>query len=121
MTRTRQSAKAAGAAAERAVADHLATALGDDRIDRRPKTGAKDKGDIGGLVGGPVIECKNHRAIDLASFVDEANEEARNADAPFGVAVVKRRGRASAGEGYAVMDFATFVDLLRQAGYGSPA
>lgn len=113
-------ARRLGTTWETAVVDYLRE-HGFPWAERRALAGAKDKGDIGGLVGGPVIECKNHRAIDLASFVDEANEEARNADAPFGVAVVKRRGRASAGEGYAVMDFATFVDLLRQAGYGSPA
>lgn len=35
MTRSRASAKQAGTAAERAVANYLAQALDDDRIDRR--------------------------------------------------------------------------------------
>ena len=59
MTRTRASAKAAGTRFERLIADTLAAHV-DDRIDRRAKTGARDKGDIGGLrhMGGRVvIEC----------------------------------------------------------------
>jgi hypothetical protein len=48
MTRSRASAKAAGAKFERDVADWLARHV-DDRIDRRVKTGAKDKGDIAGI------------------------------------------------------------------------
>lgn len=46
MTRSRQSAKAAGA-----------------RFERQPRTGAKDKGDIAGVTtadGRPIaVECKN--------------------------------------------------------------
>ena len=62
MTRTRASAKQAGATFERSLADWLAAKV-DDRIDRRVKTGAKDRGDIGGLrhMGGRiVIEAKNY-------------------------------------------------------------
>ena len=46
MTRSRATAKQAGSLFERSIADYLAVALNDDRIDRRVKTGAKDKGDI---------------------------------------------------------------------------
>ena len=61
MTRNRSSAKAAGSRFERSIADGLAQALNDDRIDRRVKTGAKDRGDIGGVrIHGQrlVIEAK---------------------------------------------------------------
>ena len=61
MSRTRASAKAAGTRFERLVADYLAQHV-DDRIDRRVKTGAKDRGDIAGVrhMGGRVVlECKD--------------------------------------------------------------
>jgi hypothetical protein len=62
MPRSRASAKAAGSRFERVIADHLAAVI-DDRIDRRVKTGAADKGDIGGLrVHGQrvVLELKDY-------------------------------------------------------------
>ncbi|STD70286.1 hypothetical protein [Corynebacterium renale] len=69
MARTRTSAKKAGTAFERLVADYLANAL-DDRIDRRVKTGATDKGDIANVRDSHgrkiVIECKNTTRLDLA-------------------------------------------------------
>lgn len=43
MSRSRASAKAVGARFERTIADHLATALGSEWIDRRVKTGAQDR------------------------------------------------------------------------------
>jgi hypothetical protein len=45
MARNRQSAKSAGSRFERSIADALAAALDDDRIDRRARTGGKDRGD----------------------------------------------------------------------------
>ena len=63
MTRNRASAKKAGTAFETQVAEYLAMKLADIRIERRAKTGAKDRGDIAGVktvAGGlVVIECKN--------------------------------------------------------------
>ncbi|MFC7344578.1 hypothetical protein [Saccharopolyspora griseoalba] len=71
--RSRRSAKSAGARFERAIADYLAEHY-DDRVDRRPKTGAKDRGDIGGirlsqaLRGGRiVIECKDTTRTELGA------------------------------------------------------
>ena len=49
MTRTRASAKAAGTAFETLIARHLAQVHDDDRVERRTKTGAKDRGDIAGV------------------------------------------------------------------------
>lgn len=85
--------------------------------DRVPLSGARDRGDVTIGPGGPVIEAKNCARISLAEFVDEANAEARNARAPFGVAWVKRRGRSNPGDGYVVMDGHTFVKLCIEAGY----
>lgn len=112
MARNRQSAKAAGSAAERAVADYLAVALEDDRIDRRVKTGAKDCGDVGGVrIHGRrmVIEVKNCAKTSLAAWVAEAHTEAGNDDALVGAVIHKRVGTTDPGRWYVAM---TVDDLL---------
>ena len=113
MTRNRQSAKAAGSATERAVADYLAAALEDDRIDRRVKTGAKDRGDIGGVrfMGGRrlVLEVKDCARQSLPEWVGEAHTEAGHDDALVGVVVAKRRGTRDPGRYWVHM---TLDDLL---------
>lgn len=94
MTRTRASARAAGARFERQIADWLAQHL-DDRIDRRVKTGAKDRGDIGGVRHRGrrvVLELKDTARTDLAGWTREAHLEARNDDAAIGIVIHKRRG-----------------------------
>jgi len=62
MVRNRASAKKAGTSFETLVAEYLAMKLCDIRIERRAKTGAKDRGDIAGVLtvaGGHVAsECK---------------------------------------------------------------
>ena len=84
MTRSRSSAKAAGSSHERNIADYLAARV-DDRIDRRVKTGAKDRGDIGGLrvLGNRIVlELKDYGGRILASeWIHEAELEAGNDDA----------------------------------------
>lgn len=100
MARNRSSARAAGTRTERAVADYLADALEDDRIDRRPKSGAKDRGDIGGLrVHGQrlVVEVKDCARTDLPGWTAEAHTEANHDDALVGVVVAKRRGTTDPG------------------------
>lgn len=95
MSRSRTSAKAAGSRFERAVADGLATALSDDRIDRRVKTGSKDRGDIAGVrIHGQrlVIECKDVAKQALPQWTREAQVEAGNDDALAGVVIAKRHG-----------------------------
>jgi hypothetical protein len=85
MTRSRASAKAAGARFERVIADHLAEVV-DDRIDRRVKTGAADKGDIGGLrVHGQrvVLELKDYGGqLKAGSWLGEAETERVNDERP---------------------------------------
>lgn len=95
MTRTRASAKKSGATFERLIADCLAAHV-DDRIDRRARTGAKDRGDISGLrhMGNRiVIEAKNTVRADLAGWMAEAHAEMGNDDALIGLVVHKRHGR----------------------------
>lgn len=115
MTRTRASAKKAGATFERAVADHLAAALCDDRIDRRVKTGAKDRGDIAGLrhMGQRlVVEVKNVTRTDLSGWVREAELERGNDDALAGVVIHKRHGVGALGDQYVTMRLDDLVALL---------
>lgn len=114
MARNRASAKKAGSAFERLVADYLAAHV-DDRIDRRVKTGAKDRGDIAGLrhMGGRVvIECKNTTRPALASWLAEAEIERGNDDAIAGVVAHKRHGKASPAEQLVTMRLVDFVALL---------
>ena len=95
MTRSRASAKAAGAKFERQIADALAAALDDDRIDRRVKRGIDDRGDIGGVrIHGQrlVLELKNTSRLDLPAAKREADIEAGNDDALCGLVVHKRHG-----------------------------
>ena len=90
MGRSRASAKQAGSLHESRVAAFLADALDDDRIERRARNGAKDRGDIGGVrtIGGKrgVIECKDYGGrMEAAGWVPEAEVERGNDDAAAGV------------------------------------
>ena len=73
----------------------------------------QDVGDIDGLPGF-VIECKAHRSLDLAAFLDEAVSEAHNAGTDaVPVVVAKRRGKPT-GESYVVMRLADFAALVAE-------
>ncbi|TFH57297.1 hypothetical protein [Glutamicibacter arilaitensis] len=114
MARSRASAKAAGSKFERDIADHLAKTV-DDRIDRRPKMGAKDRGDIGGVrVHGQklVLECKNTSRINLGTWITEAHTEAGNDDALAGVIVHKRHGVGAPGKQWVTMTVDDLIALL---------
>lgn len=84
--------------------------------ERRTLSGAADKGDIN-VHPKVVIEAKSHGTLKLAEWVAEAERERLNADAEVGVVWAKRRGKASADDGYVVMDGSTFMFLLEKAGY----
>ena len=115
MTRNRASAKAAGSRFERAIADYLATVLDDDRIDRRPKAGAKDRGDIGGLrVHGQriVAECKDTARMSLPAWTKEAHIEAGNEDALVGVVISKRQGVGDPARQWVHMELRDLVSLI---------
>lgn len=115
MSRNRTSARQAGAKFERLIADALAQHV-DDRIDRRVKTGNKDRGDIGGLRSfrgeRVVVECKNASRTDLSGWVDEAGIERGNDDALAGIVVHKRRGHGQALDQYVTMTVRDLVSLL---------
>lgn len=115
LSRTRASAKAAGSRFERETADYLSKHV-DDRIDRRVKTGATDKGDIAGIrhMGQRVvIECKNTSRINLGTWANEAETARQNDDqALAGVIAHKRHGKGSPGDQWVTMTMTDFVALL---------
>lgn len=114
MTRTRRSARQAGSRFEREIADYLAEHV-DDRIDRRVKTGAKDKGDIGGLrhLGQKVaIEAKNTSRINLGTWINEAHTAMGNDDAGVGLVIHKRHGKGQPGNQWVTLTLADFVALI---------
>ncbi|WP_264003285.1 PDDEXK family nuclease [Mycolicibacterium sphagni] len=122
-TRSRATAKKVGSTTERQVADYLAAALDDDRIDRRVKTGGKDKGDIAGVRahGERVVievkavrhedctKCRRQSGLALPEWTNEAHTEAGNDDALVGAVILKRTGTQDPGRYWAVM---TVDDLL---------
>lgn len=115
MSRSRATAKKAGASFERVIADYLAWKLQDDRIDRKVKTGSMDRGDIANVrVGGRrlAIEVKDVARVALAAWVTEAQTEARNDGAVAGVAVFKRRGKSDPAEQYVVLTLGDLVAIL---------
>ena len=113
--RNRASAKAAGSRFERTIADYLAAVLQDDRIDRRPKAGAKDRGDIGGLrIHGQriVAECKDTARLSLPAWTAEAHIEAGNDDALVGVVISKRQGVGDPARQWVHMELRDLVSLI---------
>lgn len=118
MTRNRATAKAAGARFERLVADGLAEALEDTRIDRKVKTGSKDRGDIANVRhptgANLVIECKDRGGqFYAAEWVGEAEVERINDGALAGIVIAKRKGVTDPMQQYVVTTVGEFVALLR--------
>lgn len=115
MSRTRASAKAAGTRFERQVADYLAHGLDDDRIDRRVKAGAKDRGDIGGvrhLGARVVVECKNTSRLEVGPWLTEAEVERVNDAATAGLVVAKRHGKGAPADQLVLMTLGDLVAML---------
>jgi hypothetical protein len=116
MTRSRLTARKAGPWFERIIADYLAHFV-DDRIDRRVKTGNKDRGDVGGVrafkSARVVVECKDYGGvIDVGTWLGEAEIERGNDDAAIGLVIAKRRGRAHPGDQIVLMTVRDLVALL---------
>lgn len=82
----------------------------------RNLSGAKDRGDIAGVIG-VCIEAKNQNRQSLAEWLDEATVERDNDNAAVGVVWFHRVRKASPADGYVLMDGATLVQLLKEAGY----
>lgn len=95
MGRNRQSAKKAGTAFETLIAKGLREALGDNTIERAPRWGSVDKGDIINVAidGHPiVIQAKDVARQALPLWTEQAKLQAANARAIAGLVVHKRVG-----------------------------
>ncbi|GAA5198621.1 hypothetical protein [Microbacterium jejuense] len=102
---------------ETLVVRYLRERLGDDRIERRAKTGAKDRGDVTGIrtVLGHrvVIEVKDYGGRLLPGpWLNEAAIEAGNDDAPVSFVVAKRRGTTNPADQFVLMRLADAAVLL---------
>ena len=115
MTRNRASAKKAGTLFESIVAAYLAAHV-DDRIERRARTGSRDRGDISGLraIFGKrvVVECKNTARTALGEWAREAEVERGNDDAVAAVVVHKRHGVGDPGQQWVTCTLADFAALM---------
>ena len=86
------------------------------KFNRLPLVGNKDVGDIRSeALPDFVFECKNRKDAlsSLSEIMRETEQERVNADAKFGVALVKRRNFGSGGA-YAVMELHTFAQLIKE-------
>ena len=115
MSRNHASARAAGARFERTVADYLAAHVS-EFIDRRVKTGAKDKGDLVNVRAfgkRVVVEAKDYGGrFLLGPWLREVDIERGNDDAVAGVVVIKRRGCSDPGDQVVAMTVRDLVALL---------
>lgn len=103
-----------GSTFERSIADYLARHI-DDRIDRRVKNGAKDRGDIAGLrhLGHRIVlECKNTAKIALGGWATEAETERGNDDALAGLIIHKRHGKGRPEDQWVTLTVGELVALL---------
>lgn len=109
-----------GSTFERLIADYFKSQWS-EFIDRRVKTGAKDKGDLANVRIGPhklVVEIKNVIRTNLAGWITEAEQEARNDEALAGIVVHKRKLKGQPGDQYVTMTLDTFFLLLHAARSG---
>lgn len=83
-----------------------------NKVQRAPLWGTSDQGDLLNT-GSFTFECKATKALDLASFVKEAEAESANAGTRWGAAVIKRRNHTTA-NAYVVMTLRAFVDLIKE-------
>lgn len=115
MARNRQSAKKAGTAFENLIADCLRERLGDSTIQRAPRWGAVDKGDIVNVrIGGKplVIQTKDVARVDLPGWTNAAKVQAVNANALAGIVIHKRRGTTDPMRQWVTCTVAELVALI---------
>lgn len=117
MSRSRASAKAAGAQFETDTVAYLQRVLGEDRIERRSKNGAKDRGDITGWKHRGlrvVAELKNVAKLNLSGWVNEAEIERMNDDAEIALVIHKRVGKGAKqhGESYVTMTLENLITIM---------
>jgi len=113
-----RTAKAKGRAFENSIVEYL-TGAGWPYTERRRLAGSADKGDLSGIPA-VMVEAKAQKEYSLPAWMREVDTQTNNAKAVIGVLWMKLRGKGKAEDGLVVMRPATFVRLLREAGYGPP-
>ena len=115
MSRSRQSAKAAGARFERVMADALKEHVS-EFIDRKVKTGARDQGDVANLRSAHNLkitaELKDVRQMSLSGWLREAEDERINAGDDLALVIAKRRGHADPLRQYVVLEVRDLIGLI---------
>lgn len=114
MARTRKTARDQGTRFESSIAAYLSEHH-DDRIERRAKTGGRDRGDIAGFrFAGEriVIECKNTARTALGVWAMEAEVERRNDDANAALIIHKRHGHADPSKQWVTCTLGDLLALL---------
>lgn len=91
---------------ETRLVNYLVERLQNPSIERRARNGKNDRGDVAGLP--LVIEAKNVKRIDLAGWMDEAIQEAKNAGVERCVVIFPRRNHAI-GRAYVLMELDQFI------------
>jgi hypothetical protein len=116
VTRSRQSAKAAGARHERVIADYFKAHVS-RFVDKMPKYGAADRGDILNVETfnekAVAVECKDYGGrIEAGTWLGEAETERVNLGAVAGLVIAKRRGTTAPGEQIVLMTVDDLVAIL---------
>lgn len=103
---------------ETAVLDYLRARIGDPEgmIHREALHGNADEGDIKGLyihTKRLVLECKDCNKFALSTWLGQAQDEAANAEADYGMVVFHRPGRGGKRmrDQYVLMDLDTLARL----------
>lgn len=118
MTRTRKSAKAAGADFEIKLEQYLATELENPNIVRLRTSGKNDRGDIGNvrLPNGDLIcvEAKNYGGeFKVGPWLTEAEVERKNYKADIGLVIAKRRGTTNMNDQVVFMTVENLIKLIK--------
>lgn len=83
--------------------------------------GSNDTGDIEGIQsihGSIILQCKNHKSMQLAEWLKQTKHQGELASA-LPILVHKRKGSGikSTGQQYVTMELDDLLTLLKQAGY----
>ena len=104
-----------GRRAELDVAQYLRTAGFPDAEPTRRSGWTTDRGDIDGIPS-VVIEVKDQKQHCLPAWLHELEQEIGHASATTGILVIKRRGHIDPADWYAILPFADWCHLAKDAG-----
>lgn len=101
---------------ESRIVEYLRWAMRKPEIDRLPRKGKNDEGDVGGVraLGYPVVvEAKHVKKLNLAGWLAEAEAERLNKGAIAAIVVHKRVGKGARqmGDQYVTMTLADYVAI----------